>query len=168
MKRNLRINLLFVLILSVFMFTLGAVGCGTESNTDGKDDKDQTPAEKIVELRDYEITISTGETYEIEVLNAVDAIVYTSENNEIATVDASGTVTGVADGIAVITVVSGKNSLELNREVRPEFLVSLGVLVHKELGFPQGPFKPREQVGDRLRIVPHMLAGTVAAAPGVS
>ena len=65
----------------------------------------KTPNEKTLLVLTDKITLSVGSTHEIQVeSHSVDEVVFSTENSEIATVDAQGIVTAVAEGETQILV----------------------------------------------------------------
>lgn len=67
-----------------------------------------------IEVEEDYVEIAVGEEYEIEAsiipeeIAPVVALTYTSSNEEVATVDEEGVVTGIADGYVTITVSAGE------------------------------------------------------------
>lgn len=64
------------------------------------------PVSSYLTVNDADIVVPTGDTYQIEAasINSDKVITYKSSDEKVATVDANGLVTGIADGEATITV----------------------------------------------------------------
>lgn len=64
------------------------------------------PVSSYLTVNDADIVVPTGDTYQIEAasINSDKPITYKSSDEKVATVDANGLVTGIADGEATITV----------------------------------------------------------------
>ena len=64
------------------------------------------PVSSYLSVGSADVTVPTGDTYQIkaETINSDNPITYKSSDETVATVDANGLVTGVADGEATITV----------------------------------------------------------------
>ena len=97
-----------------------------------------------IELRDpNNPNIFSGNTVNIVVTGARSDITYQSSNPSVATVDANGTVTGVAEGIAVITVtaVEAQNYLSTSETV--------SITVHDESSSEEiDPSNPTDEDND--------------------
>ncbi|MBO4594389.1 MAG: Ig-like domain-containing protein, partial [Clostridia bacterium] len=114
MKNGIKKSLLFYLFTVLLTCISAAVLLGCGGKSDNGKEKPIENEETVIALTEYSISIKTGETYAIEVLNAEGEIEFSSRNVSVATVDGNGTVTGVADGETVIDVECGNDSLELN------------------------------------------------------
>ena len=55
-----------------------------------------------------------------------------------------------------------------NRQIGPERLMSVGILIHEELGFTQRTLQTGKEMRNCLGIIPDMRAGAVAASPTVT
>lgn len=85
---------------------------------------------RVFDLNPKEITIDSLETYQLEciVLPRVQAksLVWTSNNNEVATVDSLGVVTGIKPGEAIVYVVAAGGVTDSCRVmVRPEYYIKM-------------------------------------------
>lgn len=65
------------------------------------------PVSSYLSVKEADVVVPTGDTYQIEItsnINSDKPVTYKSSDEKVATVDAKGLVTGVADGEATITV----------------------------------------------------------------
>lgn len=93
----------------VFGLALGMFGCA-----------DYVSVENM-ELKQTEVTLTAGETFQIELTftpaeATIDEAIYESSDVAVAMVDKNGLVTAVADGECTIKIVSKSNKIE--RELR--------------------------------------------------
>ena len=87
-----------VLTLLAVFATIGIISCQ-------KEPQDEEPQAQTATITANDVTVEEGQTAQIGAsTNSSAAISYTCDNTSIATVDASGTVTGVAAGNANITL----------------------------------------------------------------
>lgn len=115
-------------LLLVFGLSLLLFGCSCD--------------DKVIEVTSVEIgsnakELQVGQTYQINPTvkpdNATDKkVTYDSDNKAVATVSASGLVSAVAEGTAVITVKAGAKQAELTITVLPEEEVQLVITVPQE------------------------------------
>ena len=97
----------------IFYFALAAmtlVACNKKD--ENKDTDPETPTTVTLTLEETTATVKIGETVELHatVSPAETAIAWTSNKEDIATVDDNGVVTGVAKGMATITATAGDAS----------------------------------------------------------
>lgn len=97
----MKVKRLITTVLIAFTLLLSMIGCGGVEFTNGN-----TIYE--ISLSKTEITVEVGATEKLHAQYGVDGeITFTSSNESIATVDASGVVTGVSVGVAYIDVSAG-------------------------------------------------------------
>lgn len=96
----MKLNKIFAAIMAVVTL-VGFSACKNE----GQD---------VIKLKLDKVTLEVGQSYTVPVEKASGDITWTSSNVAIATVNAGGTVTAVAEGSAAITATVGKASASLN------------------------------------------------------
>lgn len=124
-------KLCFLLCLLMTLASLVACGNGDGEDTDKPAISTSTPAKKeglVLSVED-EITIGVGDTKQITAINAktgmqTSAVLWESDNKEVADVDFEGKVTGKADGSATITAKSIDGSLSASCTVKVTSVLS--------------------------------------------
>lgn len=96
----MKLNKIFAAIMAVVTL-VGFSACKNE----GQD---------VIKLKLDKVTLEVGQSYTVPVEKASGDITWASSNVAIATVNAGGTVTAVAEGSAAITATVGKASASLN------------------------------------------------------
>ena len=103
MKRNV-----FLFILFMFLTGFILIGCNN-SNNGGDKDPDPTPTPNptlTITQTSYDLVVEETVTIVPAITNPVTGLIvtYTSDNEEIATVNANGLVTAIGEGVANITI----------------------------------------------------------------
>ena len=106
-----KIKLGLILAMLACFGLSAAVGCKESTPTSSPEQSNSESQDVLVELANYQATIKTGESVQIEVLNWSGEVTYESQNPAVATVDENGLIYGVADGATTISVVCGEDVL---------------------------------------------------------
>lgn len=103
------------LLALVLMIGFGSTSCGKEEK-----------GVKILKFEQEEVSLIAGDKMELKVsVNPADAkLTFASKDDKVATVDASGTVTAVAEGKTIITVTAGKKTAACAVEVMRDRMVN--------------------------------------------
>lgn len=72
--------------------------------------KDPRAESALALTSDAKVSVKEGETSQITITGSVGDVTYTSSNTDVATVDATGKITAVAAGAAIITIADPGNS----------------------------------------------------------
>ena len=112
MKRTQSVRIATWIVAFLAPVLTGVIGCGTETTTEVVDG----PA--IVVAGDWVVKVGENITLTATTKHGTDAsYTWSSSDETVATVDADGAVTGVAEGVAVITVKGADTGVEATRGV---------------------------------------------------
>lgn len=98
-----KIEEFFSVALAVTALVMGFASCKPDSK-----DADE------VKLMFNELSLKVGETQQVKVVKATGDVTWTTASEAIATVDAQGNITGVAEGQTVATAKVGEASAVVN------------------------------------------------------
>ena len=89
-------------------FLCFSVGCQTPSNSGDSSSVDTPPVQQVLSVSTSDTTLIKGDTFTINYYIAVEEpVLFSSNNEEVCTVNASGTVTAVGVGTAMISIQVG-------------------------------------------------------------
>lgn len=116
-----------LILCALFSFLL--IGCQNNNQ------KSQTSVEQVINLDVASISIHEEETYQlnVEIIKKGTIIFYSSADENVATVDDDGLVTGIAKGETTVTVRGGNNTFYISVEVLPyEAAAALEINMEKD------------------------------------